>query len=126
MAGLRIGLDLVSVESVVQAIAAHGDRYLNRTYTDAELRDCAGDPHRLAARFAAKEALMKVLDRGDEALPWTSVAVHRDATGRPSLVLSGAASDLARRRGLASFELSLTHEDGYSAAVVLALPSSAA
>ena len=116
-----MGLDLVSVESVAEAIATHGERYLRRTYSEAELRDCAGEPERLAARFAAKEATMKVLDRGDESLPWTSIAVHRDATGRPSLVLSGAAAELAERRGLGAFELSLTHEAGYAAAVVLAI-----
>lgn len=120
MAGMRIGLDLVSVEAVVTAIAAHGERYLTRTYTDEELRDCGGEPHRLAARFAAKEAVMKALDRADEPIPWTSISVHRDQSGRPSLVLSGAAAELAAKRGLASFELSLTHDGGYGAAVVLA------
>jgi holo-[acyl-carrier protein] synthase len=120
MPGFRIGLDLVSVEAVAAAIATHGDRYLRRTYTEEELRDCAGEPERLAARFAAKEAAMKALDRGDEPLPWTSIAVHRDAGGRPTLQLSGAAAELAARRGLANFELSLTHDGGYSAAVVLA------
>jgi holo-[acyl-carrier protein] synthase len=120
MPGFRIGLDLVSVEAVATAIATHGDRYLRRTYTEEELRDCAGEPERLAARFAAKEAAMKALDRGDEPLPWTSIAVHRDAGGRPTLRLSGAAAELAARRGLASFELSLTHDGDYSAAVVLA------
>jgi holo-[acyl-carrier protein] synthase len=120
MAGLRIGLDLVSVEAVATAIAAHGERYLRRTYTAEELRDCAGEPQRLAARFAAKEAVMKVLDRGDAAVPWTSIAVHRDPSGRPSLVLSGAAAELAARRGVATFEVSLTHDGGYGAAVVLA------
>jgi len=114
MPGFRIGLDLVSVEAVAAAIATHGDRYLRRTYTEEELRDCAGEPERLAARFAAKEAAMKALDRGDEPLPWTSIAVHRDAGGRPTLQLSGAAAELA------NFELSLTHDGGYSAAVVLA------
>ena len=122
MAGPRIGLDLVSVEAVEASIAAHGERYLSRTYTEDELRECDGRPERLAARFAAKEAVMKALDRGDEPLPWTSIAVRRDGSGRPSLVLSGAAAELARQRGLTTFELSLTHEAQYGAAVVLALP----
>jgi len=120
--GPRIGLDLVSVEAVEQSIAVHGDRYLIRTFTDDELRECGGRPDRLAARFAAKEAVMKALDRGDEPLPWTSIATRRDATGRPTVVLTGAAAELAARRGLAIFELSLTHDAGYGAAVVLALP----
>jgi holo-[acyl-carrier protein] synthase len=122
VAGLRIGLDLVSVDAVRESIATHGERYLSRTYTDDELRECDGRPERLAARFAAKEAVMKALDRGDEPLPWTSIAVHRDESGRPSLVLTGAAAELASRRGLGTFELSLTHEAGFGAAVVVALP----
>jgi holo-[acyl-carrier protein] synthase len=120
--GPRIGLDLVSVDAVEASIAVHGDRYLRRTYTAEELRECDGQPERLAARFAAKEAVMKALDRGDEPLPWTSIAVHRDGSGRPSLILTGAAAELASRRGFATFEVSLTHEAGYGAAVVLALP----
>ena len=121
MQALRIGLDLVSVEQVSESIATHGERYLRRTYSEDELRDCGGQHHRLAARFAAKEATMKVLDRGDESLPWTSIAVHRDDTGRPSLVLTGAAAELAKRRGIDRFELSLTHDGGFGAAVVVAL-----
>lgn len=118
---MRIGLDLVSVEVVAASIAEHGDRYLTRTYTPDELFDCGGEPQRLAARFAAKEATMKVLDRGEEALPWTSIGVRRDPSGRPTLELTGAAAELAARRGLSRFELSLTHEGQFGAAVVLAM-----
>lgn len=117
---MRVGLDLVHVPQIADAIAAQGDRYLERIYTAEELRDCGGQAHRLAARFAAKEAVMKVLGRGDEALPWTSISVSRDASGRPTLRLSGEAAELARIRGLDVFELSLSHDGDYSAAVVLA------
>ena len=119
---MRVGLDLVSVSAVAEAIETHGDRYLDRTYTEAEQHECSGEPHRLAARFAAKEATMKALDRGDEAIPWTAIAVNRDASGRPTLELTGAAAELAAARGLARFEVSLTHEGEYGAAIVVALP----
>jgi holo-[acyl-carrier protein] synthase len=118
---LRVGLDLAGVAGVADSIALHGERYLRRVYTDDELRESGGEPHRLAARFAAKEATMKALDRGDEALPWTSIGVHGDVGGRPQLVLTGAAAELARARGVTSFELSITHDGGYAAAVVLAI-----
>jgi holo-[acyl-carrier protein] synthase len=117
----RIGLDLVSVDAVADAIATHGDRYLERTYTAEELSDCGGEPHRLAARFAAKEALMKALDRGDEAMPWTSISVSRDPSGRPVLSLTGETAALAEARGVQSLQVSLTHDGAYSAAVVLAV-----
>jgi holo-[acyl-carrier protein] synthase len=117
---VRIGLDLVSVEGVAESIATHGERYLRRVYTDAELRDCGGDPERLAARFAAKEATLKALDCGDRAVPWTAIGVLRGDSGRPALDLTGAAAELAAERGVSSLELSFTHERGYAAAVVLA------
>jgi holo-[acyl-carrier protein] synthase len=117
---MRVGLDLVSVPAVADAIAVHGERYLHRTYTEAELRDCGGRPDRLAARFAAKEAVMKALDRRDEALPWTSIAVERDAGGRATVALTGAAAALAADRGVSGFEVSLTHDGDYSAAIVVA------
>jgi holo-[acyl-carrier protein] synthase len=58
---LRVGIDLVQIEDIRESIAAYGERYLERTYTDEERRDCGGDPSHLAARFAAKEAALKAL-----------------------------------------------------------------
>ncbi len=61
---LRVGIDTVEVAAVEAAIAAHGDRYLERVYTPREVADCNGDAERLAARFAAKEATFKALRAG--------------------------------------------------------------
>jgi holo-[acyl-carrier protein] synthase len=116
---LRIGIDLVSVAQVKESVADHGQAYLSRIYTDQELRDSRHDPARLAARFAAKEATMKALGRGDEGFGWRSIAVARGVDGQPSIELSGAAADLARRRGLKSIAVSLTHQSGHAAAVVV-------
>ncbi len=112
------------MQSVQDAIAAHGERYLQRVYTPGELRDCGGDagidPTRLAARFAAKEATMKVLRRGDEAVAWRSIGVTRQPGGRPRVELTGDADALARDSGLDDLALSITHEHDYAAAVVVA------
>jgi holo-[acyl-carrier protein] synthase len=120
----RIGIDLVSVEAVSAALEAHADRYLDRVYTAAEVDDCrtpAGiDPQRLAARFAAKEATIKALAPGGEAIPWNSISVRRAASGAPALELTGAAAEQADRQGLDEFAVSLTHEEGLAAAVVIA------
>jgi holo-[acyl-carrier protein] synthase len=116
---LRIGIDLVSVAQVEESVADHGQAYLSRIYTDQELRDSGDDPARLAARFAAKEATMKALGRDDEGFGWRSVAVTRGADGQPSIELSGAAADLARRRGMKSIAVSLTHQPGHAAAIVV-------
>jgi holo-[acyl-carrier protein] synthase len=117
---VRVGLDLVETEDVREAIRVYGDRYLDRIYTGAERLATGSDPIRLAARFAAKEATMKALERGDEPLPWRSIAVRQDPTGAPSLELSGAAAALARLRGVTSLALSMTQRRTLAAAMVVA------
>jgi holo-[acyl-carrier protein] synthase len=121
---LRVGIDLVSVDAVRDSIRAHGARYLERIYTEAELRDCEGaegtNPERLAARFAAKEATLKALRPSDEAIPWRHIEVVRHPSGWVELELSGRAAASAAAQGLSGFAVSLTHEAGYASAVVVA------
>jgi holo-[acyl-carrier protein] synthase len=114
----------VAVADVEEAIRVHAARYLRRVYTSRELRDCvapsgAPDARRLAARFAAKEAALKVLRGGDEPVPWRAIGVRTDALGRPSLHLDGAAAALARARGFGSLHLTLTEEGQYAGAAVI-------
>lgn len=117
--GLRVGIDLVAVDTVREALDAHGDAYVRRVYSDAEAADCKGDPLRLAARFAAKEATLKALRAGDAAVPLTDIEVRRAPSGAPSLALRGAAEALAAQRGVVAADVTLTHEHSYAAAVVL-------
>ena len=120
-AGMRVGIDLTSVSGVRDAVAAHGDRYLTRVYTSRELLDCGGDPARLAGRFAAKEAAIKVLrPRQDTALPWSDIEVLRQPGGHVELRLGGSAALRAEQEGLAAFSVSLSHEGDAACAVVLA------
>jgi holo-[acyl-carrier protein] synthase len=118
---VRVGIDTVAVASIRDAIAAHGDRYLQRVYTARELRDCDGDAERLAARFAAKEAAVKALRAGQGGLPWTAIEVRRDPSGFVELELTGEAARLAADQGVAETAVSLTHEAGSASAVVVAL-----
>jgi holo-[acyl-carrier protein] synthase len=115
-----VGFDLVAAEEVQEAIAAHGRRYLERVYSEEELRDCREDPVRLAQRFAVKEATMKALDRRDEPLPWREITLGRDQDGRPSVILSGAAAAFARERGVESLSVSVSRTRGLAGAIVLA------
>jgi holo-[acyl-carrier protein] synthase len=121
----RVGIDLVEVEDVAESVRVHADRYLERVYTPEELGDCRTptgvDAERLAARFAAKEATIKVLrpDRG-QAVPWNSIGVRRTESGSVDLALTGPAAALAERAGVNEFAVSLTHEAGIAGAVVLA------
>jgi holo-[acyl-carrier protein] synthase len=121
---VRVGIDLVSVQGVREAIDAHAERYLQRIYSERELADCASpsgvDPERLAGRFAAKEAAVKVLRAGDVGLPLNTIEVRRSPDGWVDLKLSGIAAELASAQGLCDFALSISHDGGYATAVVLA------
>lgn len=118
--GLGVGIDLVRTDEVSASLAVHGQRYLERVYTEDEQRACRSDPRRLAAHFAAKEATVKALGWGDEDLPWPSIAVQRTAAGRPGILLGGPAAALAERRGVRWLELSFTRRRSVAVAVVLA------
>jgi holo-[acyl-carrier protein] synthase len=121
---LRVGTDLVLVETVRASLRAHGEHYLQRVYTQREVRDCTGDdgvdPLRLAARFAAKEATLKVLRPIDEGIAWSSIEVVRDCSGWVGLELSGPAAELADGAGIGDLALSVSHEGAYATAVVIA------
>jgi holo-[acyl-carrier protein] synthase len=120
----RVGVDLVAVEAVEESIGTHAEHYLTRVYTEREIADCttpAGvDAQRLAARFAAKEAALKVLRPGEVGLSLREIEVRRQPGGWVELELSGPAAALARDAGLENFAVSLTHEGGYACAVVIA------
>lgn len=124
-AALRVGIDIVEVACVEETLAsARAGRYLDLVYTQAEQRDSRRsgtvDASRLAARFAAKEAVFKALGERSAELPWSAVEVVRGAGGEPSVRLHGRALTVARALGLSRFAVSLTHEPGYAAAMVVA------
>jgi holo-[acyl-carrier protein] synthase len=117
----RVGIDLASAQRVRDALDAHGARYLERVYTDAEQLDCGGDPARLAARFAAKEATIKVLRPGPgAAVPLRDIEVVRHADGHTELLLTGLAAERAAAEGLEDLAVSLSHEGDLATAVVFA------
>ena len=123
--GVRVGIDMVSIDAIEDSIRVHSERYLARVYTSTELDDCrlpdgTYDARRLAARIAAKEAVLKVLHVEDDGIPWRAIGVRRDHSGRPSIELTGAAEALARERGVSAFEVSLTNAGPFAAAVVVA------
>lgn len=117
---LGVGIDLVRTDEVLASLVRHGDRYVQRVYTASEQHECGFYPRRLAARFAAKEATMKALRRGDEPMAWRSIGIARDEDGGPRLCLSGPAAALAQRRGVRRLDVSLTEGRTVAAAVVLA------
>ena len=122
---LRVGIDLVAVDEVEEAVRVHSGRYLRRVYTRRELSDCASaagtpDARRLAARFAAKEAAAKALGTGiSHGVSWLEIEVGRQPGGRPILALSGRAAERAREMGVVRVSLSLTHSRETAMAVVV-------
>jgi holo-[acyl-carrier protein] synthase len=119
----RVGVDLVDVGSVDHSIACFGDRYLHRIFTTRELSDSRESTDRfnvesLAARFAAKEAILKVLRPVRHWFNWREIEVVRDAGGWVMLELHGAARAQAEAEGLQQFSVSLSHERNYAIAVV--------
>ena len=92
-------------------------------YTDAEIAYCRGRPSRLAARFAAKEAVAKALGVGifrRGGVYWRDVEVTRDRRGKPGIRLSGGALERARQEGLSHWALSLSHSREHAVAMVVA------
>jgi len=123
-AAVRVGVDLCLVADVAESLCRFGDRYRQRVYTDGELEYCSAKPaleaQRLAARFAAKEATVKVLRPSGWWPEWRTIDVRRHADGWCELHLAGAAATLAAERGIAALSVSLTHEGPFAAAVVVA------
>jgi holo-[acyl-carrier protein] synthase len=121
---MRVGIDLVSVDSVRESVSQHAEHYLKRVYSERELQDCGTpsgvDPERLAARFAAKEAALKVLRPGEVGIPWYAIELRRSPEGWVELELSGPAAALAAERGITDLAVSVTHEAGFASAVVIA------
>jgi len=114
-----VGIDVVDVERFALAIERH-PALVGRLFTDAEQRDASSRPERLAARFAAKEAVLKTLHVGVGATSWHSIEIHRDPSGAPSVRLHGSAAALAHDRGVSALHLSMTHTRLSAAAVVVA------
>ena len=122
---LSTGVDILHVPRVAEAIARHGERFLARVYTPAEIAYCRGRAPELAARFAAKEAVAKALGVGMRVLSrqgvgWHEIEVERDGLGKPHVRLSGSAAERAARLGLSRWSLSLAHEREYAVAFVVA------
>jgi len=122
MTAVRTGCDLAAVDDVLTGISAHGERYLARVFTVRERTDAHDDPERLAARFAGKEAVIKLLrPTGGQAVPLHDVAIVLDGHGAPVVELTGAALTLAEAQGITVVDVSLSHERGLALATAVAL-----
>jgi len=116
-----IGLDVCSIERMRRALERHGDRFYHRICSEEERTDLVQTSDRamtLAGRFAAKEAFAKALD-GAPGVGWHDVVIRRGPSGRPNMTLVGAAHTLASQAGAVRWHVSITHDAGIAAAVVI-------
>jgi holo-[acyl-carrier protein] synthase len=120
---LGIGTDIISVRRVAELCDKHGRHFMDRVFTPGEQAAAATGPgaaQKLAARFAAKEAVMKALGTGwARGVTFLQIEVVREASGRPTIRLSGEAEAIARAMGATEVHLSLSHEREHAVAFVV-------
>ncbi len=113
-----VGVDIVDINRFRDKV--HNERFLDRIFSPREQRDCGKgifQPHRLAARWAAKEAVSKALGCGlGGDLSWKDVEVYHNADGQPQIWLSDAANE---RHNHPQFAVSLAHDGSYAVAFVI-------
>ncbi len=117
------GIDIIEVARVGAAIERFGRRFLERIYTENEIRYCQSKHNcteRFAARFAAKEAALKALGTGwSRGVQWREVEVRREPGGRPTIAFSGKAAEHAAGLGTRHASLSISHTAGQAIAQVI-------
>ena len=122
------GIDLVEIARFNAALKRHGDHLLNRVFTAAERKYCDARSHpnaHYAARFAAKEAVLKALGTGwSGGIHWTDVEIVHTGkshlTGPVGVKLSGIAAKVAKKLGVKKVHLSITHTQAHASAVAIA------
>jgi holo-[acyl-carrier protein] synthase len=118
-----LGVDMEEVSRIREVIGRHGRIFLDRVFTSSEVAYCERhrDPaERYAARFAAKEAMMKALGTGwSKGVRWRDIEVTRKPGGRPTIVLHGVAREHADRMGARHINVSLSHSGNFALAEVI-------
>ena len=116
---VSVGVDIIEIERIAAALGRFGTRFLERVYTADEIAYCRGRAPQLAARFAAKEAVMKALGTGTRGIGWREVEVTRRRSGQPEIALHGRAIERAQRLGIDHLAVSLSHSRAYAVASVV-------
>ncbi len=117
----ELGIDIVRVERIRRTLGRFGERFSRRVLTPAEAAHVRGRPESLAGRWAAKEAVSKVLGLGVRGVGWREIEIERLPTGQPAVRLHGRAARRAEQLGLGRIACSISHEDDYAVAVAYAV-----
>lgn len=118
MAVVGVGVDVVDVARLTRALK-RTPSMKERVFAEGEVTYAEGSMHRLAARFAAKEAVAKALG-APARVRWREIEVVSLADGRPTLVITGHTAEVAAAAGIRAWHISLTHDGGVAMAVVVA------
>ncbi len=118
---VAVGIDIIEVGRVQKVFEHHGERFLNRVFTEAEIWQCRGKATRLAGRFAAKEAISKALGTGIHGVAWREMEVVQLRSGRPTVRLHGNAKRRAELLGLSAFDVSIADLKEFSIAIAVAI-----
>ena len=118
---------MVQCARLQSSVERHGRRFLERVFTGTELDYCLGrkrDIEHLAGRFAAKEAVLKVLGTGwRKGISWTDIEIRNAPSGQPSIHLSGRCRDIADALGMADILISISHIDTHAIASAIGISS---
>ncbi len=122
------GIDLVECERIRDIWQRHGDRFLQRLLTEAEIQHVhkyKNPVPSLSGRFAAKEAILKVLGTGWRGqIAWRDMEITNDVAGQPSVTLTGESRRVAERLGITRILVSITHTEHHAAASAIGLDES--
>ena len=120
------GIDIVETSRIRRLVEQHGEHFLERVFTPAEQRYCAGNPKRyfehLAGRFAAKEAVLKVLGTGWRGgIAWTDIEVRPEPSGQPKVYLTGESARIAAELGISRWHVSISHIETHATASAIGM-----
>lgn len=118
---LATGVDLIEIERIREAIDRHGEKFITRIFTETEQTECGGRVTSLAARFAAKEATAKALGCGIGDVSWLDIEVRGDENNAPHLYLYREGEKMAKKLGLSTWSVSLSHTETQAIAFVVAI-----
>jgi holo-[acyl-carrier protein] synthase len=113
---VELGIDIIRIERIRAALARFGDRFAGRVLTPAERAYVRGRPETLAGRWAAKEAVSKVLGLGVRGIGWREIEIERLPTGQPAVRLHGRAARRADQLEMSQIAVSISHEKEYAVA----------
>ena len=117
----ELGIDIIKVERIRRSLERFGGRFSQRVLTPAEQRYVRDRPETLAGRWAAKEAVSKVLGLGVRGIGWREIEIERLPTGQPAVRLHGRAARRAQQLGMERIALSISHEADYAVAIAFGI-----